>query len=273
MLSQNLQKYSVIDFIQQLRLKNESLFYFGLICLILAALFLLLTRLTNTQVLQVNAWYKPFKFAFSIFLFSWTMLLYCSYLPDFNIRLFNWTIIILFGFEIAYIALQASRGQLSHFNLSTPLYAVLYNLMAIAATVVTVYTAYVCWLFFNSKFPMLPDYYVWAIRLGLLLFVVFSFQGFLMGSRLNHSVGAINDNSNWFIIGWSKSFGDLRVAHFIGMHAMQVLPLLAFFVFKNTKIVIALSLCYGLLAGYTLVQALQGKPIIKQKRAPELSKK
>lgn len=259
----------MINFIQELRLKNESLYYFGLICLILAGLFLILTRLTNTQVHQVNAWYKPFKFAFSIFLYSWTMVLYCSYLPDFNIRIFNWTVIILFGFEIAYIALQAGRGQLSHFNLSTPLYSLLYSLMAIAATAVTVYTAYICWVFFSTDFPELPDYYVWAIRLGLLLFVIFSFEGFLMGSRLNHSVGALNDNSNWFIIGWSKSFGDLRVAHFIGMHALQILPFLAFYLMKNTKIVVAISLLCGILAAMTLVQALQGKPLIKPKQQQE----
>jgi NO-binding membrane sensor protein with MHYT domain len=93
--------------------------------------------------------------------------------------------------------------------------------------------------------------------------VIFSFEGFAMGSRLNHSVGALNDNSSWFIIGWSKTVGDLRVAHFIGMHALQVLPVLSFYVFKNTKLTLALSLLYGLLALLTLIQALQGKPLIK----------
>jgi hypothetical protein len=76
-------------------------------------------------------------------------------------------------------------------------------------------------------------------------------------------VGALNDNSSWFIIGWSKTVGDLRVAHFIGMHALQVLPVLSFYVFKNTKLTLALSLLYGLLALLTLIQALQGKPLFK----------
>ena len=84
-----------------------------------------------------------------------------------------------------------------------------------------------------------------------------------MGSRLNHSVGALNDNSNWFIVGWSKTVGDLRVAHFIGMHALQILPILSFYVFKNTKITIGISILYGLLAIVTFVQALQGKPLMK----------
>ncbi|MBK8345602.1 MAG: hypothetical protein IPL12_21345 [Bacteroidetes bacterium] len=101
--------------------------------------FLVLTRTTKTKVLNVNAWYKPFKFAFSTFLYAWAMAWYCYYLPDFNIGIFNWSIIILLGFEIIYIAIQANKGQLSHFNLTTPFYATMYSLMAIAATLVTTY--------------------------------------------------------------------------------------------------------------------------------------
>jgi hypothetical protein len=242
----------MIDFIQQLKYRNETLFYYGLLCLASSFVFLILTKYTDTQVYQVNAWYKPFKFAFSTFLFAWAMAWYCYYLPKFNITFFNWSVILLLGFEIVYIAIQASKGQLSHYNLSTPLYAALFSMMALAATLVTLYTAYVALLFFTNTFPDLPDYYVWAIRFGLIIFVIFSFEGFAMGSRLSHSVGALNDNSNWFIVGWSKTVGDLRVAHFIGMHALQVLPILAYYVLKNTKLTVGLSVLYALLALLTL---------------------
>ena len=256
----------MIDFLQQLKNRNESLFYYGLICLILSLIFIILTKISNTQVFNVNAWYKPFKFAFSTFLFVWAMAWYCYYLPNFNIKLFNWSVIILLGFEIFYIAFQASKGQLSHYNISTPIYSALYSIMAIAASLVTLYTAYVGILFFTNSFPDLPNYYLWAIRLGIIIFVIFSFEGFAMGSRLNHSVGAVNDNSNWFIIGWSKTVGDLRVSHFIGMHALQFLPILSYYILKNTKLTIGLSIVYGILALLTLIQALQGKPLIKAKK-------
>ena len=138
--------------------------------------------------------------------------------------------------------------------------------MGIAATLVTLYTAYVALLFFTQSFPNLPVYYVWAIRFGILIFVIFSFEGFLMSSQMNHSVGGLNDNSNWFIVGWSKTVGDLRVSHFIGMHALQVLPFLSYYVFKNTKATLIVSLLYGILAALSLVQALQGKPIFSPKK-------
>jgi hypothetical protein len=255
----------MIQFIEELKSRNETLFYYGLVCLLVGLIFFVLARTTITQVYNVNAWYKPFKFSISTFLFAWAMAWYCFYLPDFKVQIFNWTVVVLLGFEIIYIALQASRGELSHYNTSTPMYAMMFSMMALAASVVTLYTAYVGVLFFTNNFPSLPEYYLWAIRLSIIIFVVFSFEGFAMGARLSHSVGAMNDNSNWFIVGWSKTVGDLRVAHFIGMHALQILPLASFYLLKNTKLTIALSIAYGLLAVFTLIQALQGRPLFDQR--------
>ena len=256
----------VIGFIKELKIRNEYLFYFGLLCVIISIVCIILTKTTSTEIQGVNAWFKPLKFAISIGLFSWTMAWYCHYLSNFNVTPFNWTVITLFGFELIYIIFQASKGQLSHFNISTPTYSLLYSLMGLAAVLVTLYTAYIGLLFFTQSFPDLPKYYVWSIRLGILIFVIFSFEGGLMGSRMNHSVGAINDNSNWWIVGWSKTVGDLRVSHFIGMHALQLLPLLSFYIFKNLKMTIVISIFYGLLATSTLVQALNGKPLITQNK-------
>lgn len=260
----------MIHLLQQLKYRNETMFYFGLACLVLSILFLILAKTSSTQVYGVSAWYKPFKFTFSTLTFAWAIGWYCYYLPNFNIKFFNWSIIVLLGFEIAYIALQAGRGQLSHFNMSTPVYAALYPMMALAASAATLYTAYVGYLFFSNSFPELPTYYLWAICLSIIIFVIFAFEGFAMGSTLNHSVGALNDNSNLFIMGWSKTVGDLRVSHFIGMHALQVLPVLSFFVLKNTKLTIVVALLYGLLALSTLIQALKGKPFLGGKGNTEV---
>ena len=51
----------MIVFIQQLKDRNETLFYYGLLCLVLSVIFIILTKVTNTQVYNVNAWYKPVR--------------------------------------------------------------------------------------------------------------------------------------------------------------------------------------------------------------------
>ena len=238
------------------------MFWSGTVSFVSGLAFLIVSRFSDLKLDEVNIWYKPFKFAMSIAIYCWTMGWFCSYLTNFNHRLFNYSIAVLLGFELLYIGFQAAKGQRSHFNVSTPVYATLYSLMAIAASAVAVYTAYVGVLFFGNNVAPLPQHYLAAIRWGIVLFVIFSFQGFAMGSRLSHTIGGPDGNHGIPVLNWSRKFGDLRVAHFVGMHAMQIVPLLAFYLIKNTHGVHVLGTAYLILATAVLVQALQGKPLV-----------
>ena len=254
------------EFLIELKSRSAPLFWFGLANLVLAAVFLMFTRFSNTRVLGISAWIKPFKFALSISIYSWTMAWFIAYLSNFNKNQFGVSVVILLGFEIIYIGMQAGRGQLSHFNLSSPLYSWLFRLMAFAATAVSLYTAYIGILFFSGKFPQLPAYYLWSIRLGILLFVIFSFEGFIMGAKLSHTVGGSDGSIGLPLVNWSLKYGDLRIAHFVGMHAMQVLPLLSFYLLRNSALTIAVVVVYATVASLVLITALQGKPLIKTAR-------
>lgn len=252
-----------MNFIEQLKCRNEVLFYFGLANLLVALVFLVLGYTTANMLNGINAWFKPFKFALATVLYCWAMLWYCHYLQNFNTTLFNWTIIFTLGFEVIYIAFRAGRAELSHYNFSTPLSGTLFSVMVLAATAATLYTGYIAILFFANSYPALPGYYLWSIRFALVLFVIFAFEGFAMGAGQSHTVGGSDDSLGIPILNWSRKFGDLRIAHFIGMHALQILPLLSFYVLRNTKAVFLISALYGCFAVFTLVQALQGIPFLK----------
>jgi hypothetical protein len=253
----------MLYFFQELKSRNEAMYYFGFVCLLAAIFFAVMTQFSTLKVYGINAYIKPFKFALSTVLLVWAMAWYMGYLKNFDATIFNYTIIVTLGFEIIYIAIQAAKGELSHYNLSSPMYALLYTLMASAASIATLAVAYVGIKFFGDEVVTLPDYYLWAIRLGIFIFVIFSFEGFVMGSRLSHTIGGADGGAGLPLLNWSTKFGDPRVAHFIGMHALQVLPLLAYYLFKDVKITILAAVLYGFLAIFTLVQALQGKPFLK----------
>jgi hypothetical protein len=251
------------SFITTLKFRNEPLFYFGLVCLVSAVIFLCATKFSPVKVRSVNAWYKPCKFALSIGIFSWTMAWFTWYLqlPG-EIIWYNWVIVITLGFELVYITLQAARGQLSHYNVSSPLYTALTVLMAVAALIATLHTGYIGILFCTKALPALPNYYLLAIRMGIIFFVVFALEGALMGARGSHTIGGPESGDGLPLLGWSRKFGDARIAHFVGMHALQVLPLLAFYLLKDIRYTLFLGAVYGIMAILILVQALNGKPLI-----------
>lgn len=154
-----------------------------------AIMFLMLTQVTDRIIRENNAWFKPFQFALSIAVFSWTMGWFTGELDaPVSVYLYSWTTVLLLGFEVVNIALHADRGKLSHYNDNSPLYSVLTILMRVAADVVTFWTGYIGLLFCVNDFPGLPGYYVLSFRLAIFLFVFFAFQGPTMGVQ---TVGGI----------------------------------------------------------------------------------
>ncbi len=255
------------SFYVKLKSRNPILFWFGLIFLISGIICGLLTQLdTENIVLGINAWIKPMKFYFSIGIASWTFSWLLVYVQKQRaVKIFSIVTVITMLFEMFVITWQAANGRLSHFNISTPLYGILFSLMGIAITIFTLWAFYINILLFRQKeFPIwMSDGYKWGIRWGLLLFVIFAFEGGLMAARLTHLVGMDMAASEGLpILNWSTMAGDLRVAHFFGMHSLQLLPLCGYSFARTNFQIHLLSFFYFLFVSLLFWQALQGFPLI-----------
>ncbi|MBD2704657.1 hypothetical protein IC229_28730 [Spirosoma sp. BT702] len=251
------------SFLTTLKSRNSLLYYFGWFCLLGTIVCTILTLITHTEVLGINAFIKPGKFFVSIAIFTWTMGWFTGLLPQRNkVRIYSWVVINAMLIELLIITAQAALGKLSHFNISSFADARLFDVMGAAITILTIWTAYIGYLFFRHKPEQIDVAYLWGIRLGILLFVIFAFEGFVMAAKLRHTIGAPDGGPGLPVMNWSTRYGDLRVAHFFGMHALQLLPLFAYYVARRSSHVILLAAFYFLFITFLLMQALAGKPLL-----------
>ena len=194
----------------------------------LAALALGLLPFDHRLVTGALVWLKPLKFALSITAYTWTLGWLLADLPakaQQSVRRISWGVAVSMAVEQAVIFTQAARGTTSHYNNSSLLDGVLFGLMGsfiMVNTVMTIWALYLAW----RHRPHGPAGYVWGLRLGLLIFLVGSVLGGIMIHNAQHTVGAPDGGPGLPGLGWSTQAGDLRIAHFLGMHALQALPLL-----------------------------------------------
>ena len=251
-----------MNFFIELKRRNALLFWFGLFNLAVAAVCLILMPFEETQILGVNRWLKPFKFYSSVGIMILTMdwLLYYLNNPK-KIKIFSWLMVITMFFENGLIIAQAIRKTTSHFNATSSLNGIMFSLMGMLIVIFTITVIFACISFFRQKQFSIPSAYVWGIRLGLLFFIIFSLEGGLMVGLLKHTVGGPDGGAGLPVVNWSTEYGDLRIAHFIGIHSLQVLPLFGNYFAKTKKQTIFFSVVYFLLAMALFLQAMKGIPL------------
>lgn len=224
--------------------------------------------LDERLVTNVNPWVKPLKFLFADIIYLWGLGWVLADLPaaaQGAVRRISWGVAVAIGIEIVAIFLQAARGTTSHYNVGSPLNSLLFNVMGLFIAVNTGLVVWALYLVWRHR-PHGPAAYVWGVRLGLLLFLVGSAVGGAMIRNLAHTVGATDGGPGLPGVGWSTRAGDLRIAHFLGLHALQLLPLagwlLARYVPRRAVLFTWLGAAlYTGAVGWLYWQAMQGVPL------------
>ena len=249
-------------FLAELRQRNNLLYWFGWYNFAMAVVCILLMQFDDMQILGINRWIKPMKFFFSIGIVVWSMGWLMHYLQYKRaVKISSWLITISLFIETFVITLQSARGERSHFNVDLPLNAMLFSIMGIFILLFTFTAIYIAVLFFRQKQFSIPGPYLMGIRLGLLVFIFFTSEGGMMVARLAHTIGGPDGGPGLPLVNWSTRYGDLRIAHFFGMHALQVIPLFGYYLAKNKKQTILFSTMYFAFVMFLFVRAMVGIPL------------
>ena len=254
--------------------------------LVVTALAILAVALPTIVALTVetrtlaglNVWIKPLKFDASV------ALLLATYAIGFGLaraddRRRLWVrgavglVVVSAVLEIAYITLQAARGEASHFNLSSRWEIVAFQLMGLFAVILTAGAAVAAVLVWRAGPERLGNGLWLGLVLGFgLTFVLGIVTGFAIGGNGGHFVAAAgampgNDLGGIPVFGWSREVGDLRAAHFVGLHVMQTLPLVGWAADRlapraSRWAVLVMALALTGLTVWALVVALSGQSVV-----------
>ncbi|MBC6605244.1 hypothetical protein H8B13_00275 [Hymenobacter sp. BT188] len=254
---------------------NPVLSWAGWLSAGLALVALALVPFDERVVTGLNAWFKPLKFALSNLIYLWTLGWLLADLPapaQRSVRFISWGIALSMTVEIAAIFLQAARGTTSHFNNSSVFDALVFAAMGLFIAINTLLLVWALYLMLRHR-PFGSAGYVWGMRLGLLLFLLGSAIGGAMISQNGHTVGAPDGGAGLPVLGWSTRAGDLRAAHFLGLHALQALPLAGWLLARTmpnwrsgaqTTGIFAFAALYASGVALLYWRALSGLPLLSQ---------
>ncbi|HEX2659963.1 MAG TPA: ABA4-like family protein [Polyangia bacterium] len=269
----------------------------GLASLGLLLASLVLQEVDHRAVLGVSTWVKPAKFAASVaaaaFTLAWMLGQFDA--PSRGLRRAAAVMSGMAALELAIITVQAARGVPSHFNARTALDALAFAVMGAGITIFWLAQGY---LFVRALRHRFADGAVgWGIRLGLGIALAGGAVAFLMTrptpAQLDtlkagrpspavgaHAVGVPDGGAGLPVTRWSTEGGDLRVPHFIGLHALQLVPLAGVMFARrrrravergadpqqataraNTLTIAVGASTFGLVV-VTLVQALRAQPLL-----------
>lgn len=216
-------------------------------------------------------WTKPQKFNISLALHFATLALLAQQLPEQIrtgrvMRVTTYALLCAFLVETLYIIIQAARGTRSHYNFDTHIEGMIYAAMGVGAVVIT--GAALVLAIQIARYGDRSRRGLWlgsVIGLSLGFAATLFFTSFLTEGRY---VGAPSEGGGAVIpiLGWSLEYGDLRPAHFVALHIMQIVPLLGWLSDRRGWNPVIVVICGAQtllgLATFFLLRALAGQPIL-----------
>lgn len=223
----------------------------------------------------INVWTKPAKFLVSFVVYYATLAWVFSLLPRAAQatrvgRIVIWSALLAGLYEMTWLIVAAAAGVPSHFNRGSLVWAAAYGLAGLGALVLI--GAILLQGLLVARTPrgtMAP-----ALKTALVLGAVVAFAATLITAGVlsagsGHWIGGVQSDAMGLpLMGWSRTGGDLRVAHFWALHAQQAIPLVGWLLLKARLpnaggAVWAAAAVYVALIAFTFVQALMGEPFVE----------
>ena len=256
------QHFAVVSLLKSIRHGSPLLWRSSLLMLAGVMMCIIFLSFDARLIGGVNVWEKPAKFFLSLAVQALTVGWAMSLVPTATrgIRTAGWIFVGAAWMEMAYIVFRAGRGEASHFNQSSGLAMFMYALMGVGAVLLVTSSAFVGWRVWQTRGN---DILRLSAAVGLMLGATLGLiAGAYLSSHSSHWIGGdLTDATGLPFLNWSTTGGDLRVSHFIGLHATQAVPLAG--LSGQSAIVYGVAVAVTLAMAATFVMAAMGIPLLR----------
>ena len=256
------EEFAIVHLVRSAKRGSPLLWWSSVVMLVGMAICFALPLIDARLIGGVSVWEKPAKFFLSLTVEAVTVAWAISLLPRqaLGVKTATWVFVFASWVEMAYIIYRASRGEASHFNQTSVVAIIMYALMGVGAVSLVATSAFIGWRIWQNRAGMVMRE---AASLGLMLGSVLGLiGGGYLSSHTSHWIGGdLTDATGLPIFHWSTTGGDLRVAHFIGLHATQAVPLAGLSGSRLAVYSVAL-MCIAAMAG-AFILAVMGVPLFR----------
>src|SRR5258708_36841718 len=274
---------SLRDFSAEVRGYDPLLYRLGWIQQALIPMFAVMALLSAGH--GVSPWIKPMQFAtsFSTFLWTFAPMLQAMRVPEWQKTAARQATAAGVVFEMLFLSAQAWRSSFAT-GPATITDTIIFQGTSVMISVITTVMLWLTVLYFTRRATADIDNrsMLIAVRFGLVIFMAGNAIGGYMLARGSHTVGAADGGPGLPFTNWSTIAGDLRIAHFIAIHAIQILPLLAWLIselrpsfrLNRRRILFSAASCMLFIASMgTFVQASRGRPLVGLFGTQQMAKK
>jgi hypothetical protein len=245
-----------------------------------------------TAIINTPAWSKLFKFSVSVLVMTPALIWAIKITEGKTRRIANIAASVIgtmLSLEMILLLIQAIRARPMHFNYTTPLDSALWITMTIG--IFTMFAAFVVLLIAVWRGVRQQPVIAWAVKIGMVITAIglitpnlsagpneaqlkaaqANQPNILFGAHTIGSSSAIPDAEPGLpLIGWNTKHGDIRIGHFIGLHALQLIPLFGVWLSKrrllnqNRQLALLGTVGFGYFGVMLLTtwQALRGQSIV-----------
>ena len=256
------EEFAIVHFLKSAQ-RGSPLLWWACIAMAFGMVICLALPLFDARLIAgVSVWEKPAKFFLSLIVQAITIAWAISLLQHHarGVKAATWMFVAAITLEMTYMVFRASRGEASHFNTSTLFANIMYALMGVGALTLTGTSAFVGWRVWQQRGQnLMREAAGFGLMFGSLLGTI---AGAYLSSHTSHWIGGtMNDATGLGFFHWSTTGGDLRVAHFIGLHATQAIPLAA--LSGNRFVVYGAAAVSVILMAATFAMAVMGVPLLR----------